>query len=86
MSLDRTHALPAPCECECRKSCKAKELELLQALDFELHVEPKVRPSLRVLGQELQFAFLVLVGGGGGELGGFRCVSMGSLFCCCWFP
>ncbi|CAE7438154.1 CCNH [Symbiodinium natans] len=30
------------------------ELELLQALDFELHVEPKVRPSLRVLGQELQ--------------------------------
>jgi len=29
------------------------ELELLQALDFELLIEPKVRPSLRILAEEL---------------------------------
>ncbi|CAE7659579.1 CCL1 [Symbiodinium sp. CCMP2592] len=30
------------------------ELELLQALDFELLIEPKVRPSLRILAEELE--------------------------------
>ena len=41
-----------------RTNALAKELELLQSLDFELLVEPKVRPSLQVRLPNLALPYL----------------------------